>query len=159
MQIDSTLPLQSTPSQALNSTPVNGMVARSEHVANAGVAVSLSETAIQLANSGNASATEAEIQPVPAPPPSAPLHGDQLDKAVQIKKAQMAYNLTSEMANIVNNANNGNNGVSVVGVYYLSQNEDARETALNLKSQQQNMQTLQAYQQQTAELNDMYSQY
>lgn len=143
--------------------PINSNAAPSDSVSNSaaatetGVQVSISSAAQQLASADKVSTQDAEIQPMPPTEPKSPLSGEQLDKAVQIKKAQVHYNVTSEMANIVNGNSNDNDGLSVAGAYYLSQNEDAREVALNAKSQQQNMQTMLDYQEQTAALNEQYS--
>ena len=154
MQIQHTQAIQSSTTPQANSTSVTTNTAKP--AAEKGLQVSISNHAQQLAKD-NVSAQNAEIQPIAGPTdPQTPLTGEQLDKAVQIKKAQLHYNMASEMANIVNGADS-NDGVSVAITYLFTQNEDAREVALDAKSQQQNMQNMQAYQEQTATLNEQYS--
>ena len=120
------------------------------------VQVSISEQAHQVAKSDNPSALQAnQSTPVTLPvEPSSPLSGEKLAQAVQFKKAQMQYQAVADMANLVT----GNNqGISASSAYYLSQNEDAREFVLTTKSQQQTLENMANYQQQTNSLNEQYA--
>lgn len=168
MQIQHSQAVQSTATQSTSSSaaPAN-TVESANKVASSnvnetlpvekGVQVSISSQAQQLAKADQAASKGPQIQPMPAPDaPEKHLSGEQLDKAVQIKKAQIHYNVTSDMANIVNSGSN-DDGLSMAGAYYLAKNEDAREVAVSAKTQQQNMQNMQAYQQQTEALNEQYS--
>jgi hypothetical protein len=88
--------------------------------------------------------------------PENPLTAQKLEQAVQIKKAQTHYQVASEMANILSKDNDSNMSASTA--YYLFENEDARELVLDTKSQQQAMDNMQAYQEQTDALNEQYGQ-
>ena len=114
------------------------------------VHVSLSRQAQQLAQE------PVEIQPVPQPTaPQTPLSGEKLAQAVQIKKAQLHYQVASDMVNLA--TGNNSDGLSLASTYYLSQNEEARSSVLSIKADQQNKQNMQAYQEQTASLNEQYA--
>ncbi|PKF63563.1 hypothetical protein CW745_01580 [Psychromonas sp. psych-6C06] len=152
MQIQSYQTVQAIPSsQNVQNSSASVHTPKAEQ----GLQVSLSSQAKQLSQSETDTGRSAQIQPVPLPSePTSPLSGEQLAKAVQIKKAQLHYQVASDMTNIVT----GNNkGISGATAYYLSQNEDARESTLNAKSQQQSIDNMQAYQEQTQSLSEQYN--
>jgi len=158
MQINSyetTQPIYSRPVNSPNEiTPSTDISIQKP--AEQGIQVSISAQAQQLAKSDNNSTEKQNNQPVQLPAePKEPLTGERLEQAVKIKKAQMHYQVASDMVNI---ASNNNSGISASSAYYLSKNEDAREFVLDNKSQQQAMENMQAYQEQTAELNERYAQ-
>jgi len=120
------------------------------------VQVSLSPQAQQLAQTDLIDSQPVEIQPVPQPTaPQTPLSGEKLAQAVQIKKAQLHYQVASDMVNLA--TGNNSDGLSLASTYYLSQNEEARGDILSIKADQQNKQNMQAYQEQTASLNEQYA--
>jgi len=161
MQVQSNQAIQSIPSSVSGSMPSHSLsltqsststIATSE----ASAQVSLSHQALQLAKADPVGSQSIEIQPVPrSTDPQTPFSGDKLEQAVQLKKAQLHYQVASDMVNLA--TGNSNNGLSLASTYYLSQNEDAREVVLNIKSEQQNRQNMQAYQEQTAALNEQYA--
>ncbi len=86
--------------------------------------------------------------------PQQPLTGEKLEQAVQTQKAIMKYNVASDMLSI---GSNNSNTISAPTAYLLSNNEDAREFALDSKSQQQSMNNMQTYQEQTNAMNEQYA--
>lgn len=158
MQIQHYQAIQSTATKQLSSpTNIPAKVTQSQiPVAQEGVQVSISEQAKQLAQTDKIPSTSSlQAQPVPLPEkPADPLTGEKLEQAVQFKKAQMHYQATADMVNLV--TGNGN-GMSASSAYYLSNNEGARETVLETKAQQQNLANMQAYQEQTQALNEKYA--
>ena len=122
-----------------------------------GVQVSISAQAQQLAKADNGVSQTAAQPPVQLPiEPQKPLTGEKLEQAVQFKKAKAQYQVASDMVNILMPDNSNNMSASTA--YYLSENQDARDLVLNTKSQQQTMANMQAYQEQTAALNEQYTQ-
>jgi len=115
------------------------------------VQVTLSEQAQQLAQTDHLASQFIEIQPVP----QTPLSGEKLAQAVQIKKAQLHYQVASDVVNLATGKNS--DGLSPASAYYLSQNEEVRGAVLSVKAEQQNKQNIQAYQEQTAALNEQYN--
>lgn len=154
MQINSYQSIQAIPPSQANPTsePTNVTPAKAVEP---GVQVSISEQAQQLAKNDSASSNAISRPPAQLPTePQTPLTGEKLEQAVQIKKAQAQYKVASD---IVNMATNGDSNMSAPTAYYLSKNEDAREVVLDTKSQQQTMKNMQAYQEQTAALNEQYA--
>ena len=157
MQIQSYQAIQSTASAQPSAITTNsGITPAQPLVVQESVQVSISAQAQQLlAQDDKASSSSLQSQAVPLPEkPTQPLTGEKLQQAVQFKKAQLHYQATADMVNLV--TGNGN-GISASGAYYLSNNEDARETVLEAKAQQQNLANMQAYQEQTQTLNEKYA--
>jgi len=161
MQVQS---YQAIPSSTSNTTPrpvtvsaidsTHANAATSIVSTQSSVQVTLSEQAQQLAQTAQTdpvASQPVDIQPVP----QIPLSGEKLAQAVQIKKAQLHYQVASDIVNLATGNNSG--GLSPASAYYLSQNEEARGTVLSIKADQQNKQNMQAYQAQTATLNEQYS--
>ncbi|WP_019615945.1 hypothetical protein [Psychromonas ossibalaenae] len=113
-----------------------------------GVQVSISAQAMQLAQTDNSSVTNTNINnkisavPLPGLPENPPT-GDKLQQYAQFKKAQLQYQVHVDMANMV--TGNGET-ISAPTAYYLSNNEDARETVLQQLAMQQQAQNMQIYQ-------------
>lgn len=74
--------------------------------------------------------------------------GDKLEQYAEFKKAQMHYQVASDMMNI---SSGNNNGISAPTAAYLSQNEQAREMALQQQAMQQQYQNMQTYSDQTTQ--------
>ncbi len=121
-----------------------------------GVQVNISAQAMQIAQLDNSSIknTESQIQAVPLPEqPDTPLTGEKLQQYAQFKKAQVQYQVHADMANMMT----GNGGtMSAPTAYYLSNNEDARETVLQQQAMQQQAQNMQLYQDTTRSIDDQY---
>jgi hypothetical protein len=119
------------------------------------VQVSISAQAQLLAQADKGSSPSPQSPPTTLPiSPGHPLTGEKLQQAVQFKKAQLHYQATADMVNLMTG---NSNGVSVSGAYYLSKNEEARGVVLAAKAQQQNLANMQSYQEQTKALNERYS--
>lgn len=154
MQINNSSSIQTMPVQQTPVTQVNN--APSKVAQEPGVQVSISAQAQQLSQADSVSPQSIQRPPVNLPTqPQNPLTGEKLEQAVQIKKAQTHYKIASDMVNVATNS--GSNNMSAATAYYLSENEDAREVVLQTKSQQQTMQNMQAYQEQTNALNEQYA--
>lgn len=156
MQINHYQSIQSAQSIATareNTTP--SATPNNQTAVESGVQVSISAQAQQLAKADNVTIQPVHEKTITLPSePSTPLTGDKLEQAVQVKKAQLHYQTVADMANILSNSDNN---VSASTAYYLSNNEDARELVVQTKSQQQTMANMQAYQEQTASLNEQYA--
>ncbi|WP_051302865.1 hypothetical protein [Psychromonas aquimarina] len=112
-----------------------------------GVQVSISAQALQLAQTDNLSVSSTDNQiPAAALPglPENPLTGDKLQQYAQFKKALLQYQVHSDMANMVTGSGGS---MSAPTAYYLSNNEDARETVLQQQAMHQQAQNMQVYQQ------------
>lgn len=156
MQINSYQSIQAIPTQTTpaNNAPMQHNVAQTMPAP--GVQVSISAQAQQLAKVDTGSTQINARQPVQLPvEPQQPLTGEKLEQAVQFKKAQTQYQIAADMANIL--SKDSDSSMSASTAYYLSENEDARELVLDTKSQQQAMDNMQAYQEQTAALNEQYA--
>ncbi len=155
MQINSYQSIQAIPTTPAQTAPTQGNNSV-QKVAEPGVQVSISAQAQQLAKSDTNSVQSNNRQPVQLPvEPQKPLTGEKLEQAVQVKKAQTQYQVASDMMNILSKESSGN--VSASTAYYLSENEDARQLVLETNAQQQTMENMQAYQEQTAALNEQYA--
>ena len=103
--------------------------------------VTLSALARQLSEHDKASA-QASDEATETQPLSRPVPDDALDKLKAYKKAQLEYQVRSDMASIVTG---NHNGLSPVSIYYLSQHDDARSTVVNASMQQQQVSAMQTY--------------
>lgn len=157
MQINSYQAIQAIPTSRSNSAPAPAPINKSQPAQEQGVQVSISAEAQQLAKTDNVASQPISQRPVTLPSiPESPLTGEKLEQAVQVKKAQTHYQVASDMANILSKDNDSHMSPSTA--YYLSNNEDARELVLETNAQQQAMENMQAYQEQTAALNEQYAQ-
>lgn len=99
--------------------------------------VTISALARQLSEQDKASAQLAENQPMNRPVPE-----DVLDKLKAYKKAQLEYQVSSDMVSI---ATGNHNGLSPASIYYLSQHDDARSAVVNASMQQHQVSAMQTY--------------
>ncbi|QLE86268.1 hypothetical protein FLM48_15025 [Shewanella sp. Scap07] len=79
---------------------------------------------------------------LPGTLPALPNNGDKVDAYVDYKKAQMQYQVASDLTGI---ATGTGNGISAPTAYYLNNNDDARSAVVNQQVQQQNLAAMQAY--------------
>lgn len=79
---------------------------------------------------------------LPGTLPALPNNGDKVDAYVDYKKAQMQYQVASDLTGI---ATGNGNGISAPTAYYLNNNDDARSAVVNQQVQQQNLAAMQAY--------------
>jgi len=155
MQINSYQSIQAMPTTVTKNAPTQS-VNPSQATVEPGIQVSVSAQAQKLAETDTNPVKITSRQPVQLPvEPQKPLTGEKLEQAVQFKKAQTQYQVASDMLNILNKDNSSN--MSASSAYYLSKNEEARELVVDTKSQQQAMKNMQAYQEQTATLNEQYA--
>ncbi|MCG9721347.1 hypothetical protein [Shewanella sp. Isolate7] len=99
--------------------------------------VSISAQARLLSEHDKASAQATATQQLNRPVPD-----DALDKLKDYKKAQLEYQVRSDMASIVTG---NHNGLSPVSIYYLSRHDDARSAVVNASMQQQQVSAMQTY--------------
>lgn len=153
MQINSYQAIQSIPTHQNNPAPAQNNK-QAQTAVEPGIQVSISTQAQHLAKADSAATQTYQRPPVQLPvEPEKPLTGEKLEQAVQVKKAQKQYQVASDMVNILSK---DDNNMSASTAYYLSKNEEARDLVLETKSQQQTMDNMQAYQEQTAALNEQY---
>lgn len=128
---------------------------RTAETAQQSVQLSISTQALQMAQADKTLSSAMPNQPLPLPEKPTPLLSEEkLQQVVKFKKAQMQYQATADMANLLTG---NNHTISAAGAYHLSQSEDARQLLLDNKKQQQTMANMQAYQAQTQALNEWYA--
>lgn len=104
--------------------------------------VTISSQAKQLAAAESSSPEQ--LPSTPETPPT----GEKLENYADFKKAQVQYQVGSDMVNI---ATGNNDGISASTAAYLSNNEEARENVMQQKAMQQQYSNMQTYQEQTAQ--------
>ncbi|WP_394200556.1 hypothetical protein [Shewanella waksmanii] len=136
MQVNNTYATHQANHQQHVSASNNGAKPASQAQAtlNAQDTVTLSPQAMAMSRKDNAT--------LPGTLPSLPNNGDKVEGYVDFKKAQMQYQVASDLAGV---ATGNGNGISAPTAYYLNNNDEARSAVVNQQAQQQNVAAMQAY--------------
>lgn len=105
--------------------------------------VTISSQAKQL--SAAESSSPEQLPSTPETPPT----GEKLENYADFKKAQVQYQVSSDLINIA--TGNNDDGISASTAAYLSNNEEARENVMQQKAMQQQYSNMQTYQEQSAQ--------
>ena len=104
-------------------------------------AAHITEDTVTISQMGKTLSEQEQLK-APQNLPTLPNNGDRLDDYVTYKKAQLEYQIYSDMVGVPTGKGDG---LSPASAYYLSNNDTARSAVINANAQQQNVTAMQTY--------------